>query len=122
MTVYMALCYSREETNRLMSGSQYIKELWGSGGKVLDFIYFFKQLKKLFFIFLGPYPWHMEVPSLEVKSELQSLTCDTATAMPDLSPICDLHHSSQQRWILNPINKAKDQTRVLMDTSQIHFC
>ena len=23
-----------------------------------------------FFFFLGPHPWHMEVPSLEIKSEL----------------------------------------------------
>ena len=45
----------------------------------------------------------------------------TATAMPYLSCICDLHHSSWQRHILNPLSKARDQTCVLMDTSQIHF-
>ena len=33
--------------------------------------------------------------------------------------ICDLHHSSWQRWILNPLNEARDQTGVLMDTSQV---
>ena len=32
----------------------------------------------------------MEVPSLGVKSELQLLAYATATAMPDLSHICDL--------------------------------
>ena len=36
----------------------------------------------------------MEVPRLEVKSELQFLAYTTAIAMPDLSPIHDLHHSS----------------------------
>ena len=25
-----------------------------------------------------------------------------------------LHHSSQEHWILNPLSKARDQTRVLM--------
>ena len=30
----------------------------------------------------------------------------------------NLHHSSQQYWILNPLSKARDGTRVLMDTSQ----
>ena len=30
-----------------------------------------------------------------------------------------LHHSSQQRWILNPLRKARDQTHVLMDASQV---
>ena len=26
----------------------------------------------------------------------------------------------QQRWILNPLSEARDRTRVLMDTSQVH--
>ena len=45
-------------------------------------------------VFLGLHPCHMEDPRLGVKSELQLLTCSTAAAMPDLSRICDLHHSS----------------------------
>ena len=36
-----------------------------------------------FFVFLGLHPWHMEVPRLGVKSELQL----SATAMPDPSPL-----------------------------------
>ena len=28
-------------------------------------------------------------------------------------------HSSQQRWILNPLGKARDQTCALLDTSQV---
>ena len=42
--------------------------------------------------------------------------------MPDPSRICDLHHSSWQRWILNPLIEARDQTCILMSTSQIRFC
>ena len=42
-----------------------------------------------------------------------------STATPDLSCIYDLHHSSQQCQILNPLSEARDQTWVLMDTSQI---
>ena len=61
----------------------------------------------------------MEVPRLGVKSELQLPAYATATAMPDLSSICNLHHSLWQRRILNPLNEAGDQTRILMDTSQI---
>ena len=45
-----------------------------------------------------------------------------ATVMWDLSHICDLHHSSQQCQILNPLSKARDPTHILMDTSKIHFC
>ena len=36
-----------------------------------------------------------------------------------LSHICDLHCSSQQRWVLNPLTWVRDRTPVLMDTSQI---
>ena len=61
----------------------------------------------------------MEIPRLRVKSELELPAYATATAMPDPSRICDLHHSSQQCWILNPLSKARDQTCILMDTSQI---
>ena len=71
--------------------------------------------------FLLPHLWHMEVSGLGVKLELQLLACATATAMPDLSHICDLHHSSQQRQILNPMSEARDRTRNLMVTSQVHF-
>ena len=34
----------------------------------------------------------------------------------------NLHHSSQQCRIPNPLSKARDQTWVLTDTSQIRFC
>ena len=53
------------------------------------------------------------------ESELQLLACTPATATWDPSRICDLHHSSQQCRIPNPL---KDQTHILMDTSQFHFC
>ena len=45
----------------------------------------------------------------------------TATAMPDLSCICDLHQSSQQCWILNPLIEASDRTCNLMVPSWICF-
>ena len=40
----------------------------------------------------------------------------TATAMPDLSHVCDLYHSSGQLQIFNPLREAKDRTYILMDT------
>ena len=42
-----------------------------------------------------------------------------ATAIPDASCVCDLHHGSWQRWILNPLSKAMDQTPILIDTGQV---
>ena len=63
----------------------------------------------------------MEVPRLEVKSELQlpAYAMVTVTAMWDPSRICDLHHISQQCQILKPLHKARDGTRVFMDTSWV---
>ena len=72
-----------------------------------------------FFLFLGPHLRHTEVPRLGVKLELKLPA--TATATWDLSHILDLHHSSRQCWILNPLSDARDQTCVLRDTNQILF-
>ena len=75
-----------------------------------------------FFAFLGPQLMHMEVPRLGVKFELQLLAFATATATQYLSHICNLHNSSRQCWIPNPLSNSKDWTGILMDPSHIHFC
>ena len=72
-----------------------------------------------FFDVLEPHPWHMEVPRLVVELELQLLAYTTATATPDPSRVCDLHHSSWQRQIVNPLSKARDQTLNLIIPSRI---
>ena len=56
----------------------------------------------------------MEVPRLGVEYELQLPAYATATATPDISRICSLHHGSWQRWIPNSF-RARDWTQVLMD-------
>ena len=58
----------------------------------------------------------MEVPRLGVESEVH-----TATAMPALSCVCNLHHSSWQHRILNLLSEAGDQTCNLIVPSWIHF-
>ena len=58
-----------------------------------------------FFFFLGLHPRHMEVPRLEVEQELQLLAYTTATAIPDLSCICNLNHSSWQCQIPNLLSE-----------------
>ena len=61
----------------------------------------------------------MEVPSLGVESELHLLAYATATAVQDPSCVCDLHHSSEQCWILNPLSEARDRAHNLMLPSRI---
>ena len=63
---------------------------------LLLFFFFF------FFCLLGLYLRHMEVPGLGAESAYA-----TATATPDLSRICDLHHSSQQCRIRNSLIEAR---------------
>ena len=46
---------------------------------------------------------HIEVPKLGAESELQLPAFATATDTPDLSQVCDLHHSSRRRQSLNPL-------------------
>lgn len=59
----------------------------------------------------------MEVPRLGVELELQMLAYTTATATRDPS-----HTAHWQCWIPDSLSKARDQTRILMDPSWIHFC
>ena len=55
-----------------------------------------------------------------VESELQLLAYSTATATSNPSRICDLHHSSQQHQVCNPLSKARDWTHILIDPSWVH--
>ena len=67
-------------------------------GIFLPFIYIYKYI--LPFVFLGPHPWHMEVPRLGVESEVQL----PASTTP------------QQYQILNPRSAARDRTHNVMKT------
>ena len=72
-----------------------------------------------FFVFLGPNPWHMEVPRLGVELELQLPAYSTATTTAESKPHLLPTPSSQQRQILNSLIKA----RILMDdASWICYC
>ena len=74
-----------------------------------------------FFFLKGPQAPHMEVPGLGVELELQPPAHAIATAMQDLSCVCDLHHSSGQCQIPNPLSGARDWTCLLMVTSQVRY-
>ena len=61
--------------------------------------------------------------SSQIELELLLLAYAPATAMQDLSHVCiNLHHSSWQHQILNPLIEARDGTCLLMDTSRVCYC
>ena len=63
-----------------------------------------------FFVFLpclGPLPRHMEVPRLGVEWELSRLPTPEPQQRGIKATVCNLHHSSRQRRILNPLSKSR---------------
>ena len=55
----------------------------------------------------------MDVPRLQVESELQLQAYATAMAAPDPSHICDLCYNLWQCQILHLLSKARDQACIL---------
>ena len=51
--------------------------------------------------------WHIKFPRLGAKLELQLPAYTTTTATQDPSLVCNLHHSSRQCRILNPLSEAR---------------
>ena len=74
---------------------------------------------------IGPLAWgpilHHCQKYHNVATVVQLPAYTTVTATRDPSHVCKLHDSSQQRQILNPLCKARNQTLIFMDTSQICF-
>ena len=56
----------------------------------------------------------MEVLRLGVELELQLPVYNTVTATRDLSRVCNLHYSSWQLQILNPLGRVRDRTCILL--------
>ena len=61
-------------------------------------------------IFFFLMSWHIEIPRPGIEWEMQPQAYTTATAMPDLSCICEPHQ------ILNPLSEARDLNLILTDT------
>ena len=86
---------------------------------IFELVFFFVFVFVFCFFLFRPPLRHMEVPRLGVESELQLPAYATATATSDPIWVCDLHLSSQQCWILNPLSEIRDRTHTFMDTTQV---
>jgi len=72
---------------------------------------------KFFFFPQGHICGILEIPRLRAKLELYLPAHITATVTQYGSHMCDLHHSSWQCQILNPLSETRDRTHVLKDSS-----
>ena len=77
------------------------------------------SLSLFFFLLFRAAHAALEIPRLGVESELQLLAYTTATETLDMSYMCDLHHSSWQHRVLNPLKEARDQTYILKDNDGV---
>ena len=66
-----------------------------------------------------PTTWGSSQARGQIGAEAVAYT--TATAMPDRSRVCELHHCSWKRRILNPLSEVRDRTHSLMVPSRIRF-
>ena len=73
------------------------------------------------FVFYRDTPAAYEVPRLGVESELLLLAYTIATAPQDPSLRGDVHRSSQQPRILNPLSRVRDRTHILTNAVQVHY-
>ena len=83
------------------------------------FLYFI-----LLFIYLFFFCLFRAAPTAYGSSHARGLigaAAATATATQDASRVCDLHHSSRQCRILNPLTEARNWTHHLMIPSRISF-
>ena len=85
------------------------------------YFYFYFYFIILSFVFLGPHPWHTEVPGLggPIRAVVAGLhhSHGNARSEPRLQPTPQLTTMLD----LNPLSEARDQTHNLMVPSWIHF-
>ena len=88
--------------------------------KTLKLTFLFFLSSSSFFFFFSFTVAFAAYGSSQVRGQIRGYATATETLNP--SRICDLCHSLQQRWILNPLSEARDQIRILKGTSQVLTC
>ena len=88
----------------------------GVSREIMPFFFFF-----FFFCFLGLHAWHMEIPWLGSNQSYRCWPTPQPLQCWGPSRAFDLHLSSRQRQIPDPLSEARDRTRILMDPSWIRF-
>ena len=83
------------------------------------------RFEENFFFFFGLFVFSRATPKVYGGSQARDLMGAVAASLhqshsnADPSRVCNLHHSSPQCWILNPLREARDRARNLMAPSWI---
>ena len=88
------------------------------GGHVLNLCSFFFPFSRATPMAYGGSQARGLIGAVATRPTPQPQQCQIQAASAT-SCVCDLHHSSQQRRILNPLSKARDRTHNLTVPSQI---
>ena len=100
----------RSTAPRIRWDTFFIIQARGKGKRQPSFFFFF-----FFFLF-------RTAPAAYINYQARGRTRAVAAGVRHShSNTWDLHHSSRQRWILNPLSKARDWTCILLDTSWVCY-
>ena len=84
------------------------------------YFYFLKRL--LYFVFRGVHLWHMEVPRLGAESNYSCRPAPKPQPRQIRATSATYTTAHGNAGSLNPLSKARDRTRIFMDTSQVRDC
>ena len=105
-------CLGQESNQHHSSGNMGSLTHWVSKElPIIDFVYLFVCLFRAASTAYG---------NSQARSQIRAVPT-IATASPDPSHVCNLHHSSRQHQIFNTLIEARDGTRGLMDSNWICY-
>ena len=128
----------QDSLDRIFFSEVYVLDLWGplprlwflktqtsspcSDGRLLFLGLNVFPFLITFFFFFGLFAFYRAAPVAYGDSQARDLIGTVAAGLHHShSNVCNLHHSSRQCWILNPLSGARDRTRVLMVVSRVHY-
>ena len=115
---HISIMINRREKSNINQQETQAKSRWKQKNSFFLFLFSF-----FFFFFF----FFRTTPMAYVSSQTRGQIGATAVSLHHShsnvgsKPCLTLCHSSWQCWILNPLSKPRDQTQVLMDTSQVCY-
>ena len=106
------ICHKKSKKNIIMKKHNYEKVkqmiLEELKPRIINYLNLIirQKLSRILFYFI--FCLFRATPAAHAGSLIKLVPPAYATAMPDPSHVCKLHHSSPKHWILNPLSEARD--------------